>query len=114
MYLAKLCGRDVGTFALQWSDGETWGGGAGDAGYVHGLAIRRDFAGRGLGRELLRWAEGRVTASGKTYLRLDCPAENRVLNKYYKSAGFSYRGEALVWGLKVSRYEKRVGVYGAG
>ena len=86
----------------------------GDAGYVHGLAIRRDFAGKGLGREFLRWAEDRVAASGKKYLRLDCAAENRALNEYYRRAGFSYRGEALVWGLEVSLYEKKVGVCGAG
>jgi GNAT superfamily N-acetyltransferase len=114
MYLAELRGRAVGTLALQWSDEETWGDVPADAGYVHGLAIRREFAGKGLGRELLRWAEERVAASDKKYLRLDCVAENRALNEYYRRAGFSYRGGALVWGLEVSLYEKKVGVYGAG
>ena len=114
MYLAELRGRAVGTLALQWSDEETWGDVPEDAGYIHGLAIRRAFAGKGLGRELLRWAEDKVAASGKEYLRLDCIAENRSLNEYYGRAGFSYRGEALVWGLEVSRYEKKVGDRGAG
>jgi GNAT superfamily N-acetyltransferase len=53
MYLAVLAGEPVGTFALQWSDEETWGAVPDDAGYVHGLAVRRDFAGMGVGRELL-------------------------------------------------------------
>ena len=114
MYLAGLRGRPVGTLALQWSDDETWGDIPGDAGYVHGLAIRRDFADQGLGRELLRWAEARVAASGKKYLRLDCVAENRALNEYYRRAAFSYRGGALVWGLEVSLYEKKVGIHRAG
>ena len=61
MYLAQLRGRAVGTLALQWSDEETWGDVPADAGYVHGLAIRREFAGKGLGRELLRWAEERTS-----------------------------------------------------
>jgi ribosomal protein S18 acetylase RimI-like enzyme len=54
----------VGTLVLQWSDEETWSELPNDTGYVHGLAIRRGFAGRGLGRELLRWAEERIAISG--------------------------------------------------
>ena len=114
MYLALLAGEAIGTFALQWSDEETWGMMPDNAGYVHGLAVRRDFAGRGLGRELLDWTENRVSLSGRQYLRLDCTAENDALNAYYRRAGFDYRGRATVRGLEVSLYEKRVGVSGAG
>ena len=114
MYLAEIAGRAVGTFALQWSDEVTWGKVPENAGYVHGLAIRQNFAGRGLGRELLRRAESSAAMSGKRYLRLDCVAENRALNEYYQRAGFGYRGRALVKGLEVSLYEKEVGVSGAG
>jgi GNAT superfamily N-acetyltransferase len=64
IYLAELGGRTVGTLVLQWSDEETWSELPNDTGYVHGLAIRRGFAGRGLGRELLRWAEDRTALSG--------------------------------------------------
>ena len=110
MYLAEVGGRSAGTLALQWSDEETWGNVPEDAGYVHGLAIRRDFAGQGLGRELLRWAEDRAAASGKRYLRLDCVAENRALNEYYRRAGFVYCGRVMVLGLEVSLYEKKIGV----
>jgi ribosomal protein S18 acetylase RimI-like enzyme len=114
MYLALLGGRAAGTFALQWTDDETWGRGKDDAGYVHGLAIHRDFAGMALGRELLGWSEERVSRSGKKYLRLDCVAENEALNAYYQRAGFDYRGQTTVRGLEVSLYEKRVDISGAG
>jgi ribosomal protein S18 acetylase RimI-like enzyme len=114
MYLAELAGYPVGTFALQWSDEETWGDVPDDAGYVHGLAIRRDFAVRGLGREVLRRAENLAVASGKKYLRLDCMAENNALNEYYERAGFGYRGRVPVRGLEVSLYEKEAGALGAG
>jgi ribosomal protein S18 acetylase RimI-like enzyme len=114
MYVARLAGRTFGTFALQWSDEEVWGDIPGDAGYVHGLAIRRSFAGKGLGRELLRWAEERAALSGMKYLRLDCRAENRDLNEYYERAGFRRRGRVRVWGFEVNLYEKRVGTSGAG
>lgn len=109
VYLAVLGGRAVGNVVLQWSDEETWGDAPDDAGYVHGLAIRRALAGRGLGRDLLRWAEDRAAAAGKQYLRLDCAAQNRTLNEYYTRAGFRFRGRTSVWGLEVSLYEKEVG-----
>ena len=114
MYLAELEGRPAGIFALQWSDRETWGDVPDDAGYVHGLVIRREFAGEGLGREMLGRAEQMVSRSEREYLRLDCVADNEALNEYYRQAGFAYRGRALVRGLAVALYEKRVGVSGAG
>ena len=114
MYLAVLEGRPAGTFALQWSDRETWGDIPDDSGYVHGLAIRREFAGAGLGREMLGRAEQIAYRSQKEYLRLDCVADNEALNEYYRLAGFAYRGKAVVSGLAVSLYEKRIGVSGAG
>jgi len=41
MYGARLGGETFGTLALQWSDAEVWGDVHEDAGYVHGLAIKR-------------------------------------------------------------------------
>jgi ribosomal protein S18 acetylase RimI-like enzyme len=114
MYLAVLDGRPAGTFALQWSDRETWGDVPDDAGYVHGLAIRREFAGTGLGREMLGRAELMVSRSEREYLRLDCVADNEALNEYYRRAGFTRGRSAVVRGLAVTLYEKRVGVSGAG
>ena len=114
MYLAVLAGRPAGTFALQWSDRETWGDVPDDAGYIHGLAIRREFAGTGLGREMLVRAEHLVSRSEREYLRLDCVADNEALNEYYRRVGFAYRGSAVVRGLAVALYEKRVCVSGAG
>jgi len=114
MYVARLGGETFGTLALQWSDEEVWGAVRADAGYVHGLAIRRAFAGRGLGRELLRWAEESTALAGKSYPRLDCRAENGELNGYYERAGFRRRGRVGIWGFEVNLYEKRVGVAGAG
>jgi len=69
VYLPVLAGHAVGTFALQWSDTETWGEVPDGAGYVRGLAVRRVFAGMGLERGLLRWTENMVSLSGKQYLR---------------------------------------------
>jgi len=55
-----------------------------------------------------------VFQSGKKCLRLDCTAGNDALDAYYRRAGFDYRGRAMVRGLEVSLYEKRVGLSGSG
>ena len=63
---------------------------------------------------MLRRAEQMVSRAKREYLRLDCVAHNEALNAYYRRAGFGYMGRAVVSGLAVSLYEKRVGVSGAG
>lgn len=94
VYLARRAGAPVGTFILQWDDPEMWGERPPDAGYVHGLSVRRAVAGLGLGAALLDWAAQRVAASGRHWLRLDCMAANPALRAYYERRGFTYRGEA--------------------
>jgi GNAT superfamily N-acetyltransferase len=75
---------------------------------VHCLAIRRAFAGIGLGRYLLQWAEQRIAAVGKKFIRLDCMAENPALCAYYEQVGFTHRGETQGKGWKAALYEKKV------
>ena len=108
VHLARLDGQPVGTLTLQWSDRMVWGDIEDDAGYVHRLAIRRAFGGKGLGRQLLGWAEAMVAVAGKEHLRLDCMAENPALMRYYERAGFVYRGRVEGQGWNASLYEKRV------
>jgi ribosomal protein S18 acetylase RimI-like enzyme len=111
-YLARRSGQAAGTIKLQWSDKMIWGDQPEDAGYVHHLAIRRAFAGYQLGQQLLQWAEVRVAAAGKQYLRLDCWGENVKLKQYYEHAGYLPRGEFKqeigdrVW--SIALYEKEL------
>jgi ribosomal protein S18 acetylase RimI-like enzyme len=113
-HLARLGYSVVGTMRLQWSDPRCWPDVADDdAGYLHSLAIGRDWAGRGLGRRMLEWAEAEVAATGRAYLRLDCVAHNHALVRYYQNAGFIARGERMIhWGnggiSTQARFEKRV------
>ncbi|WP_214413021.1 GNAT family N-acetyltransferase [Sphaerisporangium fuscum] len=58
--------------------------------YVHKLAVKRAFAGRGLGETLLDWANLRVAASGRRWLRLDCSKDNPGLQSYYRTIGFQH------------------------
>jgi GNAT superfamily N-acetyltransferase len=86
VYVARRNHRAVGTFTLQWSDELFWPGAAEEAAYIHRIAVSRNA--RGLGVELLKYAE-RVTADmGRKLLRLDCYAGNSALCSYYERAGF--------------------------
>ena len=56
-------------------------------GYLEAFAVHREYAGQGIGSELLGWAE-REAERRSPYLYLDCWAENRALRAYYRRAGF--------------------------
>jgi GNAT superfamily N-acetyltransferase len=81
-YLARQNGEVVGTITLRWEDRAFWGEQPPVAGYVHGIAVRREFA--GLGPELLEWADEQVRATGRDLLRLDCRTDNSKLRAYYE------------------------------
>ena len=108
VFVARRGGEAVGTLTLQESDARIWGERPDDALYVHGLAVRRSGAGRGLGGAMLRWAELQAHEAGKTYLRLDCMAENPALRAYYERAGFAHVGDMYGATWSASLYEKRV------
>jgi len=96
VYVAMRDRRAVGTFTLQWSDELFWRGVAGDAGYIHRIAVRRDA--RGIGVDLLKAAERITLAAGRKLLRLDCYAGNAALCSYYERAGFIRRADIEVDG----------------
>jgi GNAT superfamily N-acetyltransferase len=107
MYLARRDGVAVGKVALTERDG-LWADLPGEALYVHGLMVRRDFAGQEIGREMLRWAEGLAAERGKALLRLDCMGDNAALRAYYERAGFTHRGDVALPHRLAARYEKAV------
>ena len=106
VYVAKDVKETVGTITLQWSDKKFWGDVPPDAGYIHKLAIKRAHAGQRLGLRLLSWAEVKAREDGKSYLRLDCLASNKVIREYYEKAGFVHVRDTLAPGWKASLYEK--------
>jgi ribosomal protein S18 acetylase RimI-like enzyme len=91
VYLARRKRRAVGTFTLQWSDELFWSGVAEEAGYIHRIAVRGDA--RGLGVELIKFAERATVATGRKLLRLDCFSGNVALCSYYERAGFVRRAD---------------------
>jgi ribosomal protein S18 acetylase RimI-like enzyme len=106
-YLALVDGEPAATFALLWSDPSFWGEQPPLAGYVHAIAVRRSYAGQRLGEKLLDWADERIAAAGREFLRLDCMSDNAVLREYYERLGFEPRGEAVFDDFTATRFERR-------
>ncbi len=70
--------------------------------YLHRLAVLPAYIGKGIGKEILRWIEDNVSTD-KTYLKLDCVADNSKLNQFYCVNGFHYIGETD----QHSKYQKK-------
>lgn len=58
--------------------------------FVHKLTVDRQYAGQGLGTELLNWASTRASDQGKQWVRLDAWTTNLPLQRYYESHGFQH------------------------
>lgn len=92
-WLVKVGDEPVATFSLtdvadpDYADG--WPDGPDGALYIFRMAVRRDWSGSDLGRQILDWAGIRAAAEGKQWLRLDCHRHNRKLQRYYEQRGFT-------------------------
>jgi ribosomal protein S18 acetylase RimI-like enzyme len=102
--------QPVATFTLQWKDEEIWGlrGLDSEAGYVHGLAISRHAAGKGLGNVLLNMASNLIAQNFRWLVRLDCMAQNEALCSYYRRAGFTDLGvaDSVITGKSLRLFER--------
>ncbi|MGA7923044.1 MAG: GNAT family N-acetyltransferase [Thermoplasmata archaeon] len=111
LFLAETASHEIaGTLTLQWEDPLFWGVQPPVAGYLHRLALRRAFAGQGLGRRMIQWAEERVRERGREFLRLDCDAENARIRSYYEALEFRFVSDAEKPGVpfRCALYQKRV------
>ena len=82
---------------------------AGEAFYIHRLAVARRFAGRGYARAMLEWAAEEARAKGRTFLRLDCEPRAKLL-ALYRDAGYRRIDSAPIQVGEhfVVRHEKRL------
>ena len=76
-----------------------------DSAFVHRLAVRRLYAGKGVSTALLQWAVDRARSLGKPYLRLDCDADRARLRAHYERFGFRFHSFRQVGSYYVARYE---------
>ncbi len=106
VYIAQVNGRPAATISLSTTGEPFWEDSSQEGAYVHSLAVAREFGGRGLGRELLRWAEGAALLMGKRYLRLDIWGDNMRLSGYYRSVGFVHVRDDRSEGWLASLFQK--------
>lgn len=112
-YLVEHRGLAVALFRLLWSDPDFWGDTPDDASYLHTFAVRRGWAGHGIGKEILCWVEERSAREDKQYVRLDCSASNARMRRYYEEAGFTRIREKQMIGWTALLMEKRITQSGA-
>jgi GNAT superfamily N-acetyltransferase len=107
--VGEVDGRVAGAMRFQLEDRLFWPDlDAADSAFVHRLAVRREFAGRGVSTALLAWAVDRAHALGKRFLRLDCDAERGRLRGFYERFGFRLHSYRPVGSYYVSRYELQI------
>lgn len=78
----------AGCVAVLWDDPDVWGTSDTPAGYIHLLIVREERRGRGLGGQLLGWAEQHIRRSGRAVARLDAVRSNQALHRWYEQRGY--------------------------
>jgi len=107
--LAQAAQEAVATARLTKEDPAYWPEAApGEAAYVHRIAVRRAWSGKGVPEELLAWCSSQAKVWGREYLRLDCDAGRPRLRNVYESLGFRFHSEHPMPHRRVARYERRV------
>lgn len=91
-FIATVAHEAVAIVRLVDSDPFIWEDHSNEAIYIHSLAVRRGWQGRGIGNHLLQWVEMYASQNDYQFLRLDCMADNRSLCQYYEQAGFVVHG----------------------
>lgn len=78
----------------------------GQSAWIHSLAVRRIFAGRGLGKRLLAFLENLALANHRELCRLDVIDANARLKAYYGELGYRPLGTQNFKGKPVRLMEK--------
>lgn len=108
-YLGFVGEEPVGVLRLTAEDRLFWPEAtAGEAMYVHRLAVRRAHAGGAASRALLGWAAEEAARHRCDFLRLDCVASRPKLRAIYERLGFRYHSDHVVGPYHVARYELRL------
>ena len=110
LVLGRIHGEAVACMFLHNEDRLFWPQVAlGEAFYIHRLAVKRNYAGRGFAQAMLDWAVREARAKGRAFLRLDCEPRAKLL-ALYESAGYVRIDPSpiQVGEHSVVRHEKRV------
>lgn len=107
-WLATIDGEAAGCVRYQTEDAEYWSDVPhADSAFIHKLAVKRKFAGRGVSKALINFAKEKAQGEGKTFLRLDC-AMRENLQRVYENQGFVFHSVKERNPYPVARYEFRL------
>jgi GNAT superfamily N-acetyltransferase len=107
--LARVGSEAIATARLTGEDPECWPDAVvGVAMYVHRIAVRRAWAGRGVVAMVLAWCEKHAAALGCRQVRLDCDSARPKLRRLYEGLGFRFHSQQRVGAYTVARYEREV------
>jgi GNAT superfamily N-acetyltransferase len=93
VYLGEIDGKPVATITVDdRADPDFWSSEdcPEQALYLHRMAVRSAYRGKGLGDLLIQHAEQLAKESGRSKLRLDAWRTNKGLQRYYAMHGWTY------------------------
>ena len=106
LYLLWRGDDAVGTFSLLEHDPIFWPEAGDEALYLHRFAVRRSAA--GAGRHAVEWCLAEAARRDRSFVRLDCLADNPGIGRYYARFGFVAVGEEEISGVGYTLCEVRV------
>ncbi|RDW15036.1 GNAT family N-acetyltransferase [Oceanobacillus chungangensis] len=108
-YVVEANGEMVAAFNFSSKQNDwdiaLWGKRNDAAYYIHRLAVNPKYRHQQIGRKLLSWIDHNLKLENGS-VRLDCIANNPVLNKFYLDAGFTFVGYGEQEEERFSKYEK--------
>jgi GNAT superfamily N-acetyltransferase len=103
LYLVWRGASAVATFSLLERDPIFWPHAGDEALYLHRFAVRRAAAGSG--RHVVAWCLQEARRRGRSFVRLDCLAENPGIRRYYERFGFVAVDETVIDGTRYGLYQ---------
>lgn len=108
----RLCYDDsnlIGVYVIQWYDALFWSElSKYESGYLHKLAVCREYCGKGYGRRLIHSAEQLCKKQGVEWLRLNCGTFRPRLRKFYEDTGFKMLDRVFIDNREQIRYVKKL------
>lgn len=96
-YIGKVLDENASCMILQWNDALFWPGAKeNEAGYIHKLCVRRDYAGNGLSEKMVEFAIDECRKRNIGLLRLDTGWNKIKLRYLYESLGFELVGNIVL------------------
>lgn len=97
-YIAQVSGEAAGCMSLLERDPLFWPDvPAGEALFLHKLAVKRAFSGTGVSGALISFAQSECLRRGARSVRLDCDSQRPALRALYERNGFVCVDEKTLW-----------------